>query len=102
MEDFIKQALLPLTVPVNSETLKLLTDEERKIVLTIVQDEFDEKSVNLVKVLKSAATANRDLIFGYVGFKQWEEFVDSFGISKSSQLPKLLVWDGNEEYQLVS
>jgi hypothetical protein len=28
--------------------------------------------------------------------------VETFDISKSSQLPKLLVWDRNEEYELVS
>jgi len=42
------------------------------------------------------------LVFGYVGIKQWDEFVETFDVSKSSQLPKLLVWDRNEEYELVS
>ncbi|XP_073004372.1 protein disulfide isomerase-like 5-2 [Typha latifolia] len=101
LEEFIRQNQLPLAVPINMETLKLLNDDKRKIVLTIMEDELDEKSIKLVKTLRSAATANRDLVFGYVGVKQWEEFVDTFDVSKSSQLPKMLVWDGNEEYQLV-
>ncbi|CAL9161121.1 unnamed protein product [Musa hybrid cultivar] len=101
LEDFIRQNQLPLTVPINSETLKLVKDDERKIVLTIVEDELDENSLKLVRILRSAATANRDLIFGYVGVKQWGEFVDTFDISKRSKLPKLLVWDGKEDYHIV-
>jgi protein disulfide-isomerase A1 len=98
----VRQSLLPLTVPINTETLKMLNDGERKVVLAILEDDSDEKSAQLVKVLRSAASANRDLVFGYVGVKQWEGFVETFDISKSSQLPKLLVWDRNEEYELVS
>jgi protein disulfide-isomerase A1 len=102
LEDFIKQSLLPLTVPINTETLKLLDDDDRKVVLAILEDDSDENSTQLVKVLRSAANANRDLVFGYVGVKQWEEFVETFDVSKSSQLPKLIVWDRNEEYEQVS
>ena len=102
LEDFIRQSLLPLTVPINTETLKLLDDDDRKVVLAILEDDSDVNSTQLVKILRSAAHANRDLVFGYVGVKQWEEFVETFDVSKSSQLPKLLVWDRNEEYELVS
>ncbi|XP_065882068.1 protein disulfide-isomerase 5-2 [Euphorbia lathyris] len=101
LEDFIKQNFLPLVVPMNQETLKILKDDERKIVLTIMEDEHDEKSQKLVKLLKAAAYANRDLVFGYTGAKQWEEFADSFGGSKHSELPKMVVWDGDEEYLSV-
>jgi protein disulfide-isomerase A1 len=80
----------------------MLNDDERKVVLTILEDDSDENSTQLVRVLRSAANANRDLVFGYVGIKQWDEFVETFDVSKSSQLPKLLVWDRNEEYELVS
>ncbi|CAN6235030.1 unnamed protein product [Urochloa humidicola] len=101
LEDFVRQSLLPLVVPINTETLKMLNDDERKVVLTILEDDSDENSAQLVQVLRSAAHANRDLVFGYVGIKQWDEFVETFDVSKSSQLPKLLVWDRNEEYELV-
>ncbi|KAG2566266.1 hypothetical protein PVAP13_7NG205200 [Panicum virgatum] len=101
LEDFVRQSLLPLVVPINTETLKMLNDDERKVVLIILEDDSDENSTQLVQVLKSAANANRDLVFGYVGIKQWDEFVETFDVSKSSQLPKLLVWDRNEEYELV-
>ncbi|XBI92348.1 hypothetical protein VPH35_029434 [Triticum aestivum] len=101
LEDFVRQSLLPLTVPINTETLKLLDDDDRKVVLAILEDDSDVNSTQLVKILRSAAHANRDLVFGYVGVKQWEEFVETFDVSKSSQLPKLLVWDRNEEYELV-
>ncbi|EAZ30795.1 hypothetical protein OsJ_14861 [Oryza sativa Japonica Group] len=101
LEDFIRQSLLPLTVPINTETLKMLDDDDRKVVLAILEDDSDETSSQLVKVLRSAANANRDLVFGYVGIKQWDEFVETFDISKSSQLPKLIVWDRNEEYEVV-
>lgn len=102
MEDFIRQNQLPLVVPIKSETLKLLNNDERKVVLTIVDDELNEKSLKLIKILRSAATANRDLVFAYVGVKQWEDFVDTFDVNKNTKLPKVLVWDRNDEYQLVS
>ncbi|XAR62670.1 hypothetical protein NMG60_11017516 [Bertholletia excelsa] len=98
LEDFVKQNLLPLAVPINYETLKLLKDDERKIVLTIMEDLEDEKSKGLIKLLKAAASANHDLIFGYVGVKQWQDFVESFEVTKRSKLPKMVVWDGNEVY----
>ncbi|XP_075108683.1 protein disulfide-isomerase 5-2 isoform X1 [Nicotiana tabacum] len=98
LEDYIKQSLLPLALPINQDTLKLLKDDERKIVLTIVEDENDERSKGLVKLLKAAASANRDLVFAFVGFKQWQDFAESFEVSKKMKLPKMIVWDGNEEY----
>ncbi|GJM85225.1 hypothetical protein PR202_ga01657 [Eleusine coracana subsp. coracana] len=101
LEDFIRQSLLPLTVPINRETMKLLDDDERKVVLTILDNESDENSQQLIKVLRSAANANHDLVFGYVGVEQWEEFTETFDISKSSELPKMIVWDKEEEYEIV-
>lgn len=102
LEDFLKQNFLPLTVPINYDTLKLLKNDERKIVLTILDDEDDEKSKHLIKLLKAAASANRDFIFAYVGVKQFEDFADTFEANKKTKLPKMVVWDGNEEYILVS
>ncbi|KAL6179118.1 hypothetical protein ACLB2K_050634 [Fragaria x ananassa] len=102
LEDFIKQSLLPLAIPINYDILKSLEDDERKIVLTIVEDEDEEKSKNLIKILKSAASANRDLVFGYVGIKQWEDFADTFGANKKTKLPKMVVWDRTEEYFTVN
>jgi len=64
-----------------------LNDDKRKIVLTIVDDTTDEKSLKLVKALRAAANAKRDFVFGYVGVKQWEEFVDTFAVR--SELPKI-------------
>ncbi|CAA0827808.1 Protein disulfide-isomerase 5-2 [Striga hermonthica] len=101
LEDYIKQSLLPLVLPINQDSLKLLKDDERKVALTILEDEVDEKSRKLIEVLKSAASANRDVIFGYVGLKQWEDFVDSFEINKKTKLPKMVVWDGDEDYYNV-
>lgn len=101
LEEFIKQNLFPLCLPISSDTLKLLRDEDRKIVLTILEDESDEKSRQLVKVLKSAASANRDFLFAYVGAQQYEDFVEPFEITKKTKLPKMVVWDGNEEYFTV-
>uniref|UniRef100_A0A5B7A3Z6 Thioredoxin domain-containing protein n=2 Tax=Davidia involucrata TaxID=16924 RepID=A0A5B7A3Z6_DAVIN len=98
LEDFIKQSLFPLAMPINHETLKSLKDDERKIVLTIMEDEADEKSKEFIKLLKAAASANRDLVFGYVGIKQWGDFAESFEVTKKTKLPKMIIWDGNEEY----
>jgi protein disulfide-isomerase A1 len=102
LEDFVKQNLLPLTVPIRYETLKLLRDDKRKIILVIMEDETEDKSVNLVKILRPAAAANRDFVFGFIGLKQWAEFAETFDAAKESDFPKMLVWDGNEEYYLVS
>ncbi|KAJ3671679.1 hypothetical protein LUZ60_007758 [Juncus effusus] len=101
LEDFIRQNMLPLTVAIRYDTLKLLKEDKRKIVLTILNDENEEKSQNLIKILKSAANANREFIFCYVGLVQFEEFADTFDSTKADVLPKMLVWDGNEEYYLV-
>ncbi|KAL4280185.1 hypothetical protein GQ457_03G029160 [Hibiscus cannabinus] len=98
LEDFIKQNFLPPVVPLNHETLKLLKDEERKIVLTITADENEDQSQNLIKLLKDAASANRDLVFGYFGLKQWEDFADKFEANEKTKLPKMIVWNGDEEY----
>ncbi|KAJ4965083.1 hypothetical protein NE237_016932 [Protea cynaroides] len=98
LENFIVQNLLPLSLPINYETLKLLKDEKRNIVLTIVDDETNEKSLKLIKLLKAAASANRDLIFGYVGRKQGGDFTDTFDVNKNTKLPKMIVWNRNEEY----
>ncbi|KAK4708439.1 hypothetical protein R3W88_029364 [Solanum pinnatisectum] len=98
LEDYIKQSLLPLVLSINQDTLKSLKDDKRKIVLTIVEDEDDEKSKGLVKLLKAAASANRDLVFAFVGFKQWQDFAESFEVSKKIKLPKMIVWDGDVEY----
>lgn len=102
MEDFIKQNLFPLAVPITYDTLKWLGDDERKIVLTIVEDEDEEKSKKLIKILKSAASANRDLVFGYVSVKQWDDFADTFGANKKTKLPKMVIWNRNEDYLTVS
>ncbi|KAK9929634.1 hypothetical protein M0R45_026727 [Rubus argutus] len=90
LEDFIKQSLFPLAVPINYDTLKSLNDDERKIVLTIVEDEDEEKSKKLIKILKSAASANRDFVFGYVGIKQWGDFADTFGATRRQNYQKWL------------
>lgn len=101
LEDFVIQNQLPLVVPIKSETLKLLNSDERRIVLAVVGDELEEQSLKLIKILRSAATANRDLVFAYVGVKQWGDFADTFDVNKNTRLPKILVWDRNEEYHLV-
>ncbi|KEH43576.1 protein disulfide-isomerase 5-2 [Medicago truncatula] len=99
LEDFIKQNLIPLAVPVSYETLKLMKADGRKIVLTIVDDESEESSKELVKLLRAAASANRDLIFGYVGVKQLDEFADKF--DTTTKLPKMVIWDKEDEYLSV-
>lgn len=67
-----------------------------------MEDETDEKSLSLIKILRAAASANHDLVFGYVGIKQFEEFVDTFDITRSFKMPIMLVWDRNEDYHLVN
>jgi len=100
LEDFIQQNQLPLAVPINYETLKLLNEDKRKIALTFVDDEFNEDASRLIKTLKAAASANRDLVFGYVGMKQWDEFVYTFDIKTKTKLPKMVIWNGLEDYYI--
>ncbi|KAB1203818.1 Protein disulfide-isomerase 5-2 [Morella rubra] len=57
---------------------------------------MEENSKKMIKLLKAAASANRDLVFGYVGVKQWEDFADTFGANKKTTLPKMVIWDGDE------
>lgn len=87
-------------MPVSYETLKLMKADGRKIVLTIVEDEDEETTRELIKLLKAAASANRDLIFGYVGVKQMEEFAENFDID--TKLPKMVIWDKSDDYLSVS
>ena len=94
--------MIPLILPINQDSLKSLRDDDRKVVLTILEDEVDDKSKEVIKVLKAAASANRDLVFGYVGLKQWGDFVESFEVYKKTPLPKMVIWDGDEEYYTVS
>ncbi|KAK1299595.1 Protein disulfide-isomerase 5-2 [Acorus calamus] len=101
LEDYIRQNQLPLSFPLTIDILKQLGEEKRKVVLTIMDDVLEEKSLKLIRTLKSAASANRDLLFSYVGVKQWEEFADTFDVNKKTKLPRLVVWDGNEKYFLV-
>ncbi|XP_062101170.1 protein disulfide isomerase-like 5-2 isoform X2 [Humulus lupulus] len=101
LEDFVKQNMFPLAMPITYDTLKLLDNDERKIVLTIVEDEDEEKSKKLIRILKSAASANRDLVFAYVSIKQWEEFANTFSANKKTKLPKMVVWNRNEDYLTV-
>ncbi|KAF5201694.1 disulfide isomerase protein, partial [Thalictrum thalictroides] len=98
VEDYIKQNLIPLALPINYDTIKLLNDDEREVVLTVVEDESDEKSLALIRLLRAAASANRDLVFGYLGVKQWGEFAETFDVNKNTELPKMVVWNKNEEY----
>lgn len=98
LEEFVQQNMFPIVVPINYETLKQLRDDERKVVLTIMDDEKAEKSRQLIETLKAAASANRDFIFAYVGVKQYTEFAESFEVTKKTKLPKMIVWDGNEDF----
>ncbi|KAK1280040.1 Protein disulfide isomerase-like 5-3 [Acorus gramineus] len=80
LEDYIRQNQLLLCFPLTIDILKQLGEEKRKVVLTIMDDVSDEKSLKLIRTLKSAASANRDSLFSYVGVKQWEEFADTFDV----------------------
>jgi protein disulfide-isomerase A1 len=77
---FYKAVPTAFTVSTNRETVKVLKDDGRKVVLIILEDELDENAPQLRKVLRSAANANHDLVFGFVGVKQWEEFTETFDV----------------------
>ncbi|XP_076915327.1 protein disulfide-isomerase 5-2-like [Bidens hawaiensis] len=98
LEEFIKQSLLPLTLPMTEDNLKLLNDDKRKIVLTIVEDETYYESKTLIKLLRAAASANRDFVFAYVGYNQWKDFAEDFEVGRKTPLPKMVVWDGNDVF----
>lgn len=102
MEEFIQQSLLPLTLPISPDSLKLLKDDKRKIVLTIFEDETHYEAKQFIKLLRGAASANREFVFAYVSFNQWQEFAEAFEVDGKTSLPKMVVWDGNEIYFSVS
>ena len=91
-----------MTLPISGESLKLLKDDKRKIVLTIVEDETHYESKALIKLLRAAASANREFVFAYVGYNQWKDFAEAFEVGKKTPLPKMVVWDGNEAFFTVS
>ncbi|KAL8232607.1 hypothetical protein R6Q57_002385 [Mikania cordata] len=101
VEEFIQQCLLPLTLPITRESVKLLKDDERKIVLTILEDETHYESKEFIKLLRVAASANRDFVFAYVGFNQWQDFAEAFEVGRKIPFPKMVVWDGNEVFVSV-
>ncbi|KAL4559267.1 hypothetical protein LXL04_031404 [Taraxacum kok-saghyz] len=101
VEEFVQQSLLPLILPISPDSLKLLKDDKRKIVLTIFEDETNYKSKGFIKLLRGAASANREFVFAYVGFNQWQDFAEAFEVDKKTPLPKMVVWDGNEIYFTV-
>ncbi|KAK1279268.1 Protein disulfide isomerase-like 5-3 [Acorus gramineus] len=92
LEDYIRQNQLLLCFPLTIDILKQLGEEKRKVVLTIMDDVSDEKSLKLIRTLKSAASANRDSLFSYVGVKQWEEFADTFDVIKIQNCQDWLSW----------
>lgn len=98
LEEFVQQSLLPLILPISPESLKLLKDDDRKIALTVFEDETSYESKEFIKLLRGAASANRDFIFAYVGFNQWQDFAEAFEVDRKTPLPKMVVWDGNEVY----
>ncbi|KAJ0795736.1 putative Thioredoxin domain-containing protein [Helianthus annuus] len=102
VEEFIRQNLLPLTLPITGESLKLLKDDKRKIVLTIVEDETHYESKEFFKLLRTAASANREFVFAYVGVNQWQDFAEAFEVGRKTPLPKMVVWDGDEVYYSVN
>ncbi|KZV27613.1 protein disulfide-isomerase 5-2 [Dorcoceras hygrometricum] len=65
LKNYIKQKFFPLVLPVNEETRSCWS---------------------------MAASEIRDLIFGFVGFKQWEDFAESFDVSKKTKLPKMVCY----------
>lgn len=95
----MKQNLIPLVAPVSFDTLTLMKSDGRKIILTIFEDEDEERSKKFIKLLKKAASTNRDLIFGCVGVNRLEDFAEKFDLNK---LPKMVIWDGSDEYLSVS
>ncbi|GLJ44262.1 hypothetical protein SUGI_0925500 [Cryptomeria japonica] len=101
LNEFIQQSLLPLCVPIRYDTLKLIQEDARPIALTIMKDEREDESLQIIKMLKAAASGNRDLIFAFVGLAQWEEFVDTFNVGEGTKLPIIIVWNGDSEYHSV-
>ncbi|KAL0351370.1 UNVERIFIED_CONTAM: protein disulfide-isomerase 5-2 [Sesamum calycinum] len=86
-----------------SDDIMSLYDFDKVPALVAIHPAYNEQSIfyGPYEVLKAAASANRDLVFGYVGFKQWEDFVESFEVYKKTPLPRMVVWDGDEEYYMV-
>ncbi|KAI8546617.1 hypothetical protein RHMOL_Rhmol07G0133000 [Rhododendron molle] len=65
-----------------------------------MEDEANEKSKEMIKLLKAAASANCDLVVAYVGVNQWEGFTESFKITRRAKFPNMAVSDGHDEYFL--
>ncbi|XP_075515932.1 protein disulfide isomerase-like 5-2 [Primulina tabacum] len=87
LEDMPSHARISFQIAEEKEHLKnkcctdsgSLEDDPRKFVATILNDEGDDKSKGLLK---------------------GEDFAESFDVSKKTKLPRMVLWDGNEEYYL--
>ncbi|KAL8146715.1 hypothetical protein AgCh_004454 [Apium graveolens] len=67
LEDFIKQSLFPLVLPISQDLLKTLRDDERKIVVTIVEDDHS---------LLECQTLQEGLMFPFTQEERYVKFFD--------------------------
>lgn len=98
LEHFVQQNLLPRVNLVTGESIRNLRLDGRVIVLAILKDASSDQSVSFIKKLKAAAPANRAFLFAYVDVLEWPPFVATFHINQQSNLPTLVIWDGDTTY----
>ncbi|KAL2653309.1 hypothetical protein R1flu_021437 [Riccia fluitans] len=98
LEVFVRVNLMPLVTKMSSETLKHLREDGRPIVLGIYSGRQSDSAAQFIKMLKSAAPANRGFVFAYVDAAMWPAFVKPFGVEKTTVLPTVVIWNGLAEY----
>lgn len=101
MTEFVEQNLLQLVTPMSMETLRLVKEDGRPVVVAVLESDVTPEAKDFVKKLKMAAPANRGFVFTSVVGPEWPAFVRPFNLGKSTTLPTVLIWVG-DTYAMVS
>ena len=99
--EFVSQNLLPLVTPMTWETLRLVKEDGRPVVVAVLESDSTPEAKDFIKKLKMAAPAFRKFVFTYVVGPEWPEFLRPFYIRKDTKLPTVFVWD-DDTFVLVS
>lgn len=89
----MKRNLLALVTPVNFDSLKVLTEDGRPNVVTVLDSNSSVEADAFLKKMRVAAQANRDFLFSSVVASEWPKFVRPFALGKKPLLPTVIIWD---------
>jgi protein disulfide-isomerase A1 len=89
----VKRNLLALVTPLNSDSLKFMTEDGRPIVVTILDSNSSVEADAFIKRMRVAARANQDFVFSSVVASEWPKFVRPFALGRKPVLPTVVIWN---------